>query len=172
MNEAEPMHSLISAQIPRLRRYARALLHDSAIADDLVQDTLERAWAKRALWREGSDLRAWLFTIMHNLFVNQFHRRARAPSFVAEYDEAQAIAASDSAEAGIALRDLAAALESLSPDLREVVFLVGVEQMSYQEVADLLAIPVGTVMSRLSRGRERLRTLLAGEPVPHLRRVK
>lgn len=165
------MHSLISAHIPRLRRYARALIHDSAIADDLVQDTLERAWAKRALWREGSDLRAWLFTIMHNLFVNQFHRRAQTPSF-AEYDEAQAIAGPDSAEAGIALRDLAAALESLNPDLREVVFLVGVEQMSYQEVADLLAVPIGTVMSRLSRGRERLRALLAGEPAPRLRRVK
>lgn len=171
MNEAEPMHSLISAQIPRLRRYARALIHDSAIADDLVQDTLERAWAKRSLWREGSDLRAWLFTIMHNLFVNQFHRRAQAPSF-AEYDEAHAVAGTDSAEAAIALRDFAAALEALNPDLREVVFLVGVEQMSYQEVADLLAIPIGTVMSRLSRGRERLRALLAGEPAPRLRRVK
>lgn len=171
MNEAEPMHSLISAQIPRLRRYARALIHDSTIADDLVQDTLERAWAKRALWREGSDLRAWLFTIMHNLFVNHFHRRAQVPSF-AEYDEAHAVASADSAEAGIALRDLAAALETLNADLREVVFLVGVEQMSYQEVADLLKIPIGTVMSRLSRGRERLRALLAGEPTPRLRRVK
>ena len=171
LNGPDPMQTLISAQIPRLRRYARALIHDSAVADDLVQDTLERAWAKRSLWREGSDLRAWLFTIMHNLFVNQFHRRAAAPNF-AEYDDEHAFASNDSAEAGVALRDLAAALETLNPDLREVVFLVGVEQMSYQEVADLLDIPIGTVMSRLSRGRERLRMLLAGEPAPRLRRVK
>lgn len=171
VNGPDPMQSLISAQIPRLRRYARALIHDSAVADDLVQDTLERAWAKRALWREGSDMRAWLFTIMHNLFVNQFHRRAAAPHF-AEYDDAHAVAGNDSADAAIALRDLAAALEMLNPDLREVVFLVGVEQMSYHEVAELLDIPIGTVMSRLSRGRARLRSLLAGEPAPRLRRVK
>lgn len=171
MNKPEPMHSLISAQIPRLRRYARALIHDSAIADDLVQDTLERAWAKRSLWRENSDLRAWLFTIMHNLFVNQFRRRVQAPSF-SGYDEVHAAVSCEAAEAGIALRDFAAALEALNPDLREVIFLVGVEQMTYQEVSELLKIPIGTVMSRLSRGRERLRALLAGEPAPRLRRVK
>lgn len=165
------MHELIAEQIPRLRRYARALLHNPQSADDLVQDTLERAWAKRDLWRQGSDLRAWLFTIMHNIFVNQFHRRAAAPPMSEFENSAPAIAAATADEA-IVMRDLSNALAQLSPDLREVVFLVGVEQLSYQEVAQLLGTPIGTVMSRLSRGRERLRLLLAGEPVPALRRVK
>ena len=165
------MHDLIADQIPRLRRYARALMHNPQAADDLVQDTLERAWAKRDLWRQGSDLRAWLFTVMHNVFVNQFHRSAAAPAMT-ELDEAPPAIASASAEDAIALRDLSNALSQLSPDLREVLFLVGVEQLSYQEVAQLLGTPIGTVMSRLSRGRERLRLLLAGEPAPVLRRVK
>lgn len=165
------MQELIVEHIPRLRRYARALLHNPATADDLVQDTLERAWAKRALWRQGSDLRAWLFTIMHNVFVNQFHRRVAMPVAIG-FDEIAPVAASASAEENVVLRDLSSALTQLNPDLREVVFLVGVEQMSYQEVANLIGTPIGTVMSRLSRGRERLRLLLEGETLPTLRRIK
>lgn len=165
------MHDLIANHIPRLRRYARALLHNPQAADDLVQDTLERAWAKRDLWREGSDLRAWLFTIMHNVFVNQLHRNASVP-VLAELDQTAPAAASAAAEEAVVLRDLSNALTQLNPDLREVLFLVGVEQLSYQEVAQLLGTPIGTVMSRLSRGRERLRLLLSGEPAPVLRRVK
>lgn len=165
------MHDLIANHIPRLRRYARALLHNPQAADDLVQDTLERAWAKRDLWREGSDLRAWLFTIMHNVFVNQLHRNASAP-VLAELDQTAPAAASAAAEEAVVLRDLSNALTQLNPDLREVLFLIGVEQLSYQEVAQLLGTPIGTVMSRLSRGRERLRLLLSGEPAPVLRRVK
>lgn len=165
------MQELIAEHIPHLRRYARALLHNSVTADDLVQDTLERAWGKRELWCKGSDLRAWLFTIMHNVFVNQFHRRIAGPIFTG-LDEATPAAASASAEENIILRDLSTSLAQLSPDLREVVFLVGVEQMSYQEVAALLGMPIGTVMSRLSRARERLRLLLNGEAVSALRIVK
>ena len=165
------MQDLIVEHIPRLRRYARALMHDPQAADDLVQDTLERAWTKRDLWRGGSDLRAWLFTVMHNVFVNQFHRNAAAP-IMAELDDAPQAIGSASAEDAITLRDLSNALTRLSPDLREVLFLVGVEQLSYQQVAQLLGIPIGTVMSRLSRGRERLRLLLAGEPTPVLRSIK
>lgn len=165
------MHDLIANHIPRLRRYARALLHNPQAADDLVQDTLERAWLKRNLWRQGSDLRAWLFAVMHNVFVNQFHRRAAAPAMT-ELSDAPPASAGTSAEEAIALRDLSNALTQLTPELREVLFLVGVEQLSYQEVAQQLGIPIGTVMSRLSRGRERLRLLLAGGPAPALRRVK
>lgn len=165
------MQDLIVEHIPHLRRYARALLRNPQAADDLVQDTLERAWAKRGFWREGSDLRAWLFTVMHNVFVNQFHRSAAAP-IVAELDQAMPAVASASAEEAIVLRDFSNALTQLHPDLREVLFLVGVEQLSYQEVAQLLGTPIGTVMSRLSRGRERLRSLLAGGPAAALRRVK
>lgn len=168
------MQHLIAEHIPRLRRYARALLQNVATADDLVQDTLERAWSRRSLFRAGSDLRAWLFTIMHNIFINQYHRTASAPATVALEDEAFQIAAIANAEGNVVIRDLAAALQQLNPDLREVVLLVGVEQMSYEEVAQILQIPLGTVMSRLSRGRERLRSLMSGgaPAATTLRRIK
>jgi RNA polymerase sigma-70 factor (ECF subfamily) len=164
----------VEAVIPRLRRYARALTAGREAADDLVQDTLERAWAKRALWQPGTDLRAWLFTLMHNLHVNSLKsaRRRPATSSIAEED---APAAAASAETGIVLGELRAALTALPDEQREVVLLVGLEQLSYAEVAGVLGIPVGTVMSRLARGRERLRILLeagSGQGRSALRRVK
>ena len=136
--------------IPRLRRYARALVGDRAAADDLVQDTLERAWGKFSLWRRGSDMRAWLFGIMHNLHVDQ-RRKPRLDT--QELDE-------EASE--LALRDLQSALSQLPDEQREVLLLVALQEMSYEEVASTLGIPVGTVMSRLSRGRERLRLLMDG----------
>jgi RNA polymerase sigma-70 factor (ECF subfamily) len=148
----------IASQIPRLRRYARALTGDTAAADDLVQDTLERAWRRLALWRSGSDMRAWLFTIMHNIFVNQLkansHGRTRTTELAAGEFRATA-----PLEDRIMLRDLHKALDSLSPEQKEVLLLIGLEQMSYGEAAKVLGIPVGTVMSRLSRGREQLRAI-------------
>jgi RNA polymerase sigma-70 factor (ECF subfamily) len=151
----------IASHIPRLRRYARALTGDSASADDLVQDTLERAWRRLALWRSGSDMRAWLFTIMHNLFVNQLkanpHRRTQTTELAAgEFRSTAPV------EDRLMLRDLQKALNSLSDEQREVVLLIGLEQMSYDEAAKVLGIPVGTVMSRLSRGREQLRAMTSG----------
>jgi RNA polymerase sigma-70 factor (ECF subfamily) len=158
-------HQDLVAAIPRLRRYARVLTGESTRADDLVQDTLARAWEKRALWLAGSDLRAWLFTIMHNLFVNQVRKASARSRHVSidddDFDDADmAIPASqtDSLE----VRDLDFALQRLPAAQREVVLLVGLEEMSYMDVASALDIPIGTVMSRLSRGRERLRALMAG----------
>ncbi len=148
----------IVAHIPRLRRYARALAGDSHRADDLVQDTLERALAKFYLWRRGSDLRAWLFTIMHNVFINQLKARRELALDDAVEDGLQSAPQSDPLE----LRDLDAALMLLPVGQREVLLLVGLEQLSYAEVSKALSIPVGTVMSRLSRGRERLRALMSG----------
>lgn len=148
----------IVAHIPRLRRYARALAGDSHRADDLVQDTLERALAKFYLWRRGSDLRAWLFTIMHNVFINQLKARRELALDDAVEDGLQSAPQSDPLE----LRDLDAALMLLPVGQREVLLLVGLEQLSYAEVSKALGIPAGTVMSRLSRGRERLRALISG----------
>ena len=148
----------IVAHIPRLRRYARALAGDGHRADDLVQDTLERALAKFYLWRRGSDLRAWLFTIMHNVFINQLKARRELALDDAVEDALQSAPQSDPLE----LRDLDAALRRLPVEQREVLLLVGLEQLSYAEVSKALSIPVGTVMSRLSRGRERLRALMSG----------
>jgi RNA polymerase sigma-70 factor (ECF subfamily) len=167
MNEIEV---LIMEQIPRLRRYARALTADRASADDLVQDTLERAWGKLYMWRRGSDLRAWMFSIMHNTFINHI-RKNQVPTVSMDEDALEVPTRATQIDA-LDMRDLASAIAKLPCEYREVVLLIGLEQMSYEEVAQVLGIPMGTVMSRLSRGRERLRTLLAGESAPVLRRVK
>jgi RNA polymerase sigma-70 factor (ECF subfamily) len=161
----------IAEHIPRLRRYARALAGDPHAADDLVQDTLERAINKRHLWRPGSDLRAWLFAIMHNVFVNQLRSRQAHPEDVLDDDALPAVAPADAAR--LEIRDLQTALAMLPPEQREVVLLVGLEQLTYAEVSRALGIPIGTVMSRLFRGRERLRLLVTGAQVlPALKIVK
>lgn len=161
------------ACIPRLRRYARALAGNRAEADDLVQDTMERGWSRLASWRRGSDMRAWLFGIMHNLHVDQ--QRQPRLSTVALSDELHAslstpgTAGSDRLE----VRDMQAALQLLPAEQREVLLLVALEDMTYEEVAAILGIPPGTVMSRLSRARERLRLLMLGQtPVSTLKVVK
>jgi RNA polymerase sigma-70 factor (ECF subfamily) len=152
-------YDLIVPYIPNLRRYARALVGDRDGADDLVQDTLERAVRKFHLWRPG-DLRAWLFSIMHNVFVNQL--KARKVPVDIEIDET--FAAPSSSVSGLDLHDLQRALGTLAPEQREVVLLVALEDMSYADVSRALGIPMGTVMSRLSRGRERLRQVMDAEP--------
>ena len=156
-------------QIPGLRRYARALTGNAWAADDLVQDTLERALTKLDLWRPDSDLRAWLFTLMHNLFVNQL--RTRRPQDTA-LDEAPEIPVSGGQMEALAARDIHAALARLPEEQREAILLVGLEQFSYAEAAQVLGVPVGTVMSRLARARERMRQMLAGEPAVQLKVVK
>ncbi len=154
--------SAILVEIPRLRRYARALLGNRAAADDLVQDTLERAWARFGQWRAGSDLRAWLFSIMHNLRVDQLRRRGAATQAIDDDDGLLSTRPTQSD--ALEVRDIESALGQLPDEQREVLLLVSLEEMSYADVALTLAIPVGTVMSRLSRGRERLRMIMAGQP--------
>ena len=151
-------YQLIVPYIPNLRRYARALVGDREGADDLVQDTLERAVRKFHLWKPG-DLRAWLFSIMHNVFVNQL--KARKVAYEVEIDDS--IAAPVSSVTSTDLMDLDRALAAISPDQREVVLLIALEDMTYAEVGRALGIPIGTVMSRLSRGRDKLRRLMEGD---------
>jgi RNA polymerase sigma-70 factor (ECF subfamily) len=172
--------SALVALLPRLRRYARVLIRDGAFADDLVQDTLERAWARHGQWRPGTDLRAWLFAIMHNRRIDL----ARGDRFVvAPFDdeappELPRVAPPASPIEGL---DLQRAFARLSVEHREVLMLVGVEQLSYEEAAHSLGVPIGTVMSRLSRARARLREELDprdargsgdGDPPPRLTRIK
>lgn len=164
--------SLIEEHIPRLRRYARALTGDRARADDLVQDTLERAWGKFHLWRRGSDLRAWLFSIMHNVYVNGVRKSSAAPMLLPLEDDALEVPVRAGQEDGLQVRDVHAALACLPQEQREILLLVGLEEMRYEEVAKVLDVPLGTVMSRLSRGRERLRQIMVGGAVPALRVVK
>lgn len=155
--------------MPRLRRYARALVGERAAADDLVQDTLERAWQRRAQWRPDSDLRAWLFSIMHNLRVDQL-RRPEVPTQMLD-DEAVLPTRATQSD-GLEMNDLSNALAQLPEEQRAVLLLVALEEMRYEAVASTLGIPVGTVMSRLSRGRERLRQVLDGRSPARLRVVR
>jgi RNA polymerase sigma-70 factor (ECF subfamily) len=149
--------------LPRLRRYARALVGRREDADDLVQDTLERAWSREDRWQAVADMRAWLFSIMHNLHVDGA-RRARLP--LVELDESAAELPAPPPAEPLAVRDLQAALERLPVEQKEVLLLVALEDMSYADAARALGIPIGTVMSRLARGRERLRALMDGRSEP------
>ncbi len=159
--------------IPRLRRYARALLRGDALAaDDLVQDCLERALSRLHLWREDSDLRAWLFTIMHNIYVNQVRKSVNSLALVELSRDLEPQTGSATAELHLELRDLNQAINSLADDQREILLLVSLEGLRYQEVASILGVPVGTVMSRLSRTRDKLRNLMGETKHARLRRVK
>jgi RNA polymerase sigma factor (sigma-70 family) len=165
--------SAIVEQIPSLRRYARALTGDRWAADDLVQDTLERACSKWRLWIVGTDLRAWLFTIMHNVFASQI-RRAPSHASVDVDDVVHELRTVDSHRDQAI--DLQRCLLLLPEDQRAVLLLVALEDLSYAQVAKVLGIPVGTVMSRLSRARSRLQDLMEGTTTPTqrqgLRRLK
>ena len=159
------------ACIPRLRRYARALAGSRAAADDLVQDTMERGWSRLSSWRRGSDMRAWLFGIMHNLWVDQTRKGHMATEELNERTPEPAMVSGHLHR--LEVRDLEAALRLLPAEQREILLLVALEEMSYAEIASTLRIPPGTVMSRLARGRERLRALMEGRPVaPPLKVVK
>jgi len=165
MSDAQDLIELI----PRLRRYARALVGERASADDLVQDTLERAWSKLHLYRRGTDLRAWLFTVMHNVHVNRV--RAARPTEPLE-DEMPELAQRATQGDSLVVRDLERGIAALPLAQREVLLLVALEDLSYNEAARALGIPIGTVMSRLARAREKLRLLLHGKGGTKLQVVK
>lgn len=169
----EDVRSEMVRLIPRLRRHARALIGNAADADDLVQDCLERAVSRLHLWQPGTNLRAWLFTIMRNLHVNSHHRRRAAPPTVPLVEDGPDPAGPDPHAGPLAMRDLARALDALSDEQRQVLLLVGLEGLRYEEAARVLDLPIGTVMSRLSRGRETLRRLMGeDQPTRMIRRVK
>jgi RNA polymerase sigma-70 factor (ECF subfamily) len=150
----------LEAQLPRLRRYARALTHDSSRADDLIQDTLVRALAKQHLYQDGTNLRAWLFTLMHNQYVNNARRNVREDNSLDVDTVAAHLVAVTDPTASRQLRELDEAIGKLAIEQRQVILLIGLEGMSYEETAAILNVPIGTVRSRLSRGREALRRLM------------
>lgn len=165
--------SQLIAEIPHLRRYARALVRDADAADDLVQACLERALGRWHLWTPGRKLRSWLFAILHNLHVDTVrHRAARGPHLPLA-DVVEPPSGGPAPDDGLALRSLLAAIDRLPDDQRDVLILVGVNELSYGEAAKVLGIPQGTLMSRLHRARTRLREILqASEQRPALHRVK
>lgn len=164
------------ACIPSLRRYARGLTADRERADDLVQDTLERAWSRWSMWQRRGEVRAWMFGIMHNHFIDRVRAvRSRPEDNMGD----MAVEVSDRARQTdqLEVRDLERALQCLPPEQRAVILLIAVEEMSYQEAAEVLGVPIGTIMSRLSRGRERLRVDFQGRgsvvaSTHRIRRVK
>ncbi len=168
----KPFSELLIENIPHLRRYARSLTRDRQQSEDLVQDCLDRAWSRMSQWKTDTNLRAWLFTIMHNLHVNSLRSRHRS----GDWETFESLDTADQRQIGqegmLQLRDLETALLLLSEDQREILMLVCVEGMAYEEVAQVLGIAIGTVMSRLHRAREMLRRTLRGEEPPKLRRVK
>lgn len=167
---------LVVEYIPRLRRYARALLRDPQQAEDLVQDTLARALDRLSLWRHGSDMRAWLFTIMHNQYVNECRRVSRQPDTLSLYQEGvPEPCAAGLADQQVGLDDIETGLMLLPEDQRAVLLLVSLEGLTYRQTAKVLGVRTGTVMSRLHRGRERLHAWLNDAPATRetgLRRVK
>jgi RNA polymerase sigma-70 factor, ECF subfamily len=152
--------SLVEHEIPRLRRYARALTRAADRADDLVQDTLVRALTKGHLWQPGTDIRAWLFTIMHNQYVNTVRREMRDSAMVDIEQMSSTLVATTDPTVGRQLVELDRALARLPDEQREVILLVGLEGMAYESAAQILGVPIGTVRSRLSRGRDSLREMM------------
>lgn len=163
----------LTKELPHLRRFARALCGDRALADDLVQDCLERAMAKSHLYDPARPLRAWLYAVLRNIFISGLRRDGRS-AIIKTVDDLvdgeDAVAAAQ--EDRISVRQIGEALDRLPTQHREVIVLVGLEEMSYRDVAEILAVPIGTVMSRLSRARNQLRDILEQRGTTVLRRVK
>jgi RNA polymerase sigma factor (sigma-70 family) len=172
------MMILVEPLIPPLRRYARALLRDQSAADDLVQDCLERVISRWHQRRADGDARTWVFTILHNLAMNRLKQKARRGRHIMLEDADDAVMARPATqEDGLRYRDLWKGLAALPEEQRSVLLLVSVEDLSYAEAAKVLGIPIGTVMSRLARAREKLMKMMEGENVvalqlPNIRRVK
>ncbi len=159
----------IEALIPRLRRYARAMVRDPIAADDLVQDCLVRALGKIHLWEKGTDLRAWLFTILHNQYISLARQAARQRASIELQKYKTGLALSPNQTVRLELRDLVRAFAKLPEEQRSVILLVGLEGMSYDQAASVVNLPVGTVRSRVSRGRETLRMMTEHFPSGHSR---
>ncbi len=168
----QDMIRLIEPLIPKLRRYARSLLNDRAAADDLVQDCLERVITRWHQRRRDGDARAWVFTILHNLAINRLRQSARrGPHQPLDAVGEDVLSQSAAQEHGLRHQDLMGALDELPHEQRSVLLLVAVEDMTYAEVATVLDVPIGTVMSRLSRARDKLLRLLEPDAVSTMRTV-
>lgn len=150
---------LMAREIPRLRRYALALTGNPTAADDLVQDCLERAIRKRHLWKRHGSIRNWLYRIQYNVFINQSAHRRRARRHIPLDEMPAALSEPARQEHQVACHDIAEAMQRLPEEQRAAIALTALEGLSYDEAADVLGIPIGTLRSRLSRGRESLRNL-------------
>jgi RNA polymerase sigma-70 factor (ECF subfamily) len=158
---------LLEGEIPRLRRYARYLVRDMDMADDLVQEALVRALSNLDKWQRGTNLRSWLFVILRNVYINELRRARTTPQSSELQPNDVALGVQGAQEWRQAVIEMERAFSSLSNEHKDVLYLVAVEGLEYEEAASVLDIPVGTVRSRLSRARLALRNLMqpmAGEP--------
>lgn len=162
----------IEESVPALRRYARALTRNADRADDLVQDCLERAIRKQALWKPTGPLKGWLFRILLNLYRNELRTSRRRGDHVPVETLLVEPAVAPAQPGRIALSEMARAIDTLAAEQREALLLVVLEGMSYAEAAESIGIPIGTLMSRLGRARAALRTLTGSGDEPRLRTVK
>ena len=163
------LHRDIEGVLPNLRRYARSLTHDAIDADDLVQECLARALGKLHLWKVGTDLRAWLFSILHNEYVTQIRRAARQNTAVDWSDYESTLTCAPGQIEHLEIRDLVRALKSLPEEQRTAVLMIGLAKGDYYEAASACKVPVGTIRSRLSRGRKALRAMTGMAPLqPHI----
>ena len=157
------LKSAIVAELPYLRRFARALTGDASVADDLVQDTVERALTRLHLFDEERSLRTWLFTILRNLYVNELRQKSRrGPHMNVEDVSGSELAKPPEQLSRMTTLDIVRVLDELPDEQREVLILISVEEMSYKEIAEIIGSPLGTVMSRLSRARDRMKQLMEG----------
>ena len=161
----------VEACVPALRRYARALTRSADLADDLVQDCLERAISRRGLFRPSGPVRAWLFTVLLNLHRNALRSSHRRGEMV-HIDSVPELSTPAPQPGHLALAEMARAIDTLSLEQKEALLLVALEGLPYQEAADILKIPLGTLMSRLGRARAALRIATGTPAEPHLRTVK
>ena len=168
----DPLTGEITAHVAALRRYALVLVGDPHEADDLVQEAITRVLAHMRAWRPVRDLRAYLFTTMHNVFIDSTRKRHNRTDHVPIDDVLGSLSSPAPQPRRLEFRDLLQGLQALPEQQREVLLLVGLEGMSYLEAARVLDVPIGTVMSRLSRGREALRQLMTHGAVARLRVVK
>ena len=152
------------AAIPRLRAFALSLASHADHADDLVQETLMKAWNHQESFQQGTIIKAWLFTILRNEYFSQLRKRRREVED-ADGDYAGNMMTPGGQESQLDMADLRLALQQLPDDQREAVVLVGASGFSYQEVAQICRVPVGTVKSRVNRARNKLASLLSGDPV-------
>jgi RNA polymerase sigma-70 factor, ECF subfamily len=166
MTSHEAFVNALVAQLPGLRRYAAALVGNTARADDLVQDSIERALRQSAQLRDLQALPGWLRRILHNRYIDEI-RRDRSRGHLQDIDDyVDHLEVSVPAEDRAAALDFLRAMNGLSLEHRQILLLVGLEDLSYQEISEELGIPLGTVMSRLARARERLRGTMQDTPAP------
>jgi len=156
------VYNQIEQYIPQLRRYAMALSHNPVTADDLVQESVTRALTKSALFKNGTNLRAWLFTIMHNVHISNMRKNRHIGAPIDPDIAAATLSSQPEQEGPLVMRALEHALQIIPDRQRVAVIMAGVEGMSYDEISEMLNVPVGTVKSRVSRGRDALRKALNG----------